>query len=219
MRMRTCPTRTARAFAVAVLLLLNACASPKESFYTLSPAAAPELAHAGAIRTDSVPAAQTAARSMQYSIAVGPVRVPEIVDRPQIVLRGGPNQAELAEQHRWAQSLRAEIAGALSRNLERQLPQIRIASGNSAASQTADYRISLDVEQFDATPGEGVAVKAIWTIRPASNDPGKTGESIVYEPVAEASYDALAAGYSRAIAKISAQIADALTSFQKDKKY
>jgi len=202
----------ARLSIVAVLLLLNACASPRDSFYTLSPASSQPVS----AQKNAPIGAQADAR---HSVAVGPVRVPEIVDRPQFVVRRGPNQVELAEQHRWAQSLRTEIAGALSANLERQLPQTRIVSGNSAASQSADYRISLDVEQFDAMPGEGVAVKALWTIRDASGDAGKTGESIVREPVAGAGYDALAAGYSRAIATISTQIADALTSLQKDKRH
>src|SRR3569623_1476102 len=160
----------ARLSIVAVLLLLNASTSPRDTFKTLSPASSQPVS----AQKNAPIGAQADAR---HSVAVGPVRVPEIVDRPQFVVRRGPNQLELAEQHRWAQSLRTEIAGALSANLERQLTQIRIASGNSAASQTADYRISLDVEQFDDTPGEGEAVKAIWTIRPESYDPGKTGAS------------------------------------------
>lgn len=212
MRAQTFSSRAARAFLVAALSLLNACVSPKDSFYTLSTAAS-DPAQADTVRTD----AGSAKRVPQYSVAVGPVRVPEIVDRPQFVLRRGPNQVELSEQHRWAQSLRAEIADAVAGNLERLLPQARTISGNGAAGQNADYRVALDVEQFDAAPGAGVTVRAAWTLRDAAGGAGRTEETLVSEPVAGAGYDALAAGFSRAVAKMSAQIAEALDAFQKNK--
>ena len=63
-----------RLTSLMFLLLLGACASPlKERFYTLD-AADPPAAAAGA-----------------PSVAVSSVTVPELVDRPQIVVRmGGP---------------------------------------------------------------------------------------------------------------------------------
>src|SRR3569833_1627466 len=92
----------ARLSIVAVLLLLNACASTKDSFYTLSPASS----QPDSTQKKTPKGTQADAR---HSVAVGPVRVPEIVDRPQVVVRRGPNHVELAELHRWAQSLRTEI--------------------------------------------------------------------------------------------------------------
>lgn len=212
MRLQPLSSRAARIFLVAALTLLNACASPKDFFYTLS-TAAPSPAQAATVRAD----AGAAQQSVQYSVAVGPVRVPEIVDRPQFVLRRGPNQVELSEQHRWAQSLRAEIADAVAGNLGRLLPQARTISANGAAGQDADYRVTLNVEQFDAVPGAGVTVRAAWTLRGAAGGAARTGETLVSEPVAEAGYDALAAGFSRAVAKMSAQIAEALGTFQTNK--
>lgn len=212
MRAQPLSSRAARISLVAALSLLNACASPKDFFYTLN-TAAPEPAQADTVRTG----AGSAKQGPQYSVAVGPVRVPEIVDRPQFVLRRGPNQVELSEQHRWAQSLRAEIADAVAGNLERLLPQARAISGNGAAGQNADYRVALNVEQFDAAPGTGVTVRAAWTLRDAAGGAGRTGEALVSEPVAGAGYDALAAGFSRAVARMSAQIAEALDALQKNK--
>lgn len=79
-------------------LVLSACApAPRESFYTLNPTV-PGLA----------PQLRNTADA--FSVSVGPVRIPEIVDRPQLVIRKGPGQVDILEQHRWAQSLRTEIA-------------------------------------------------------------------------------------------------------------
>ena len=79
-------------------LLLAACGStPKEFFYTLS---APE------------PAASTGAAT--FSVIVGPVTVPEAVDRTPMVIRTGPNQVDITDLHRWAEPLKASIPRVLA---------------------------------------------------------------------------------------------------------
>ena len=59
-------------------LAAGCASSPVTRFYTLSAAAAP------------------AATSSQLSVVVGPVSVPAVVDRPQIVVTTGPNQVRAA---------------------------------------------------------------------------------------------------------------------------
>ena len=72
----------ARAIPLAALPLLicmlSGCASPPVHFYTLSAEAA-----AGAAGPATV--------GVELRIAVGPISLPEVVDRPQIVVRSGPN--------------------------------------------------------------------------------------------------------------------------------
>src|SRR3569832_2419666 len=108
----------ARLSIVAVLLLLNACASPRDSFYTLSPASSQPVS----AQKNAPIGAQADAR---HSVAVGPVRVPEIVNRPQFVVRRGPNQVELAEQRRGARARRAGGAGARAAGRGRRRPRTR----------------------------------------------------------------------------------------------
>ncbi len=45
-----------------------------------------------------------------YSVTVGPVSVPAVVDRPQIIMRSGPHQVSIDEFHRWASPLKNDIA-------------------------------------------------------------------------------------------------------------
>jgi uncharacterized lipoprotein YmbA len=102
------------------VLLLAACGSPpRTSFYTLD---APEP-----------PAAAEGAPA----IAVGPVSGPEIVDRPQIVVRLGANQVQIVEQARWAEPLRIAIARVVAANLASTLGA-RVVAGRNG---DADYRI------------------------------------------------------------------------------
>src|SRR6187455_1372160 len=93
--------RTLRQWAgiqVALALLLAACGStPKESFYTLS--APPPVEPAG---------------QPTLAVVVGPVTVPEAVDRTPMVVRTGPNQVDIEDLHRWAEPLKAAIPRVLA---------------------------------------------------------------------------------------------------------
>lgn len=189
------------ACSLVAVMVLGACAmTPKETFYTLSPA------------TSAMPVAPAQERTSAaaYSVAVGPVRVPEIVDRPQLVVRQGANQVSVLEQHRWAQPLRAEIAQALAAGLAAQLPQARILSDRDAGSANADVRVAVDVTRFDALPGDAVVVQANWSIRTAGAAAAAPGSSSVREPVNGAGNEAIAAAFSRAVATMGADIAHAV---------
>jgi uncharacterized lipoprotein YmbA len=180
---------------VALLaLLLAACgSSPKSYFYTLT-------AEAG----EAAPAAGSPA------IAVGPVSVPEMVDQPQIVARVDANQVEVEEYRRWASPLRSEIARVIAANLARELGTVRVWSYAQASLPNPDFQVLIDVQRFDSVLGEAVAIEALWTIRPAAGGAPRTGRSSVREPAPGASFDALAAAHSRALARVSRDIATAI---------
>jgi hypothetical protein len=185
--------RTLFAFGLAVLLA--ACGSvPRERHYALS--AAP-------VR----PA--TAVPPSSFSIAVGPVTVPETVDQPQIVLQVAPNRVAIEEFHRWAGPLRSEIARVIAANLSQELNASRVWSYSQAALGKADYQVLVDIQRFDSTPSEAVVIDALWTIR-VPGGPGKTGRSTVREPLTASGFDAIVAAHGRALGQVSRDIADAI---------
>jgi uncharacterized protein len=188
--------------AVAVLTIssLTGCASsPNESFYTLS---------AGVPANGVTPASGESA----YSVAVGPITLPEVVDRPQIVLRAGPNEVIIVELHRWAGSLRSEIPRIIADNLTADLNVKRVAAYPQSAGDIADYRVLVDIQRFDSTMGESVTIDALWTVKRVSDGALRTGRSIVRESTGGGSYDAVVAAHSRALATISHEIAGAIRS-------
>ena len=107
-----------------------------------------------------------------YSIAVGPITLPEVVDRPQFVLRAGPNEVTVVELHRWAGSLKSEIPRIIADNLAADLNVKRVAAYPQNAGDNADYRVLVDIQRFDSTMGESVTIDALWTVKRAS-DGGK----------------------------------------------
>lgn len=179
-------------------VILCGCATPpREHFYALTPVArAPEMAPPAVFD--------------ERHVSIGPVTIPEIVDRPQLVVRHGANQVEILEQHRWAQSLATDIAGVLSANLATLMPHLAVTTHASQASAGADTRVGVEIVQFDAMPGEAVTVQARWTVRSARAVSDKPTGATFREPVRGPGPDALAAAFDRALARLSAEIADDL---------
>ncbi|MET0961853.1 MAG: PqiC family protein [Noviherbaspirillum sp.] len=186
------------AMALLAAVLCTACGSvPKERFYTLAPAP-------GAAQPAS-PAAQP-----RYGVAIGPVKVPDAVDRPQMVVREGPNRVEILEQQRWAGSLRSEIGRALAAGVGAQLPDAQVSAHDSQAGRAAAYRVAIDIERFDAALNDSVSVQALWTLRQDSGALLGSGRFMAAEPTGPGGHEAIAAAYARALSGMSVVIADAV---------
>jgi uncharacterized lipoprotein YmbA len=168
--------------------VLTACATPpRERFFTLE---APEPP----IAAENAP-----------TLAVGPVGVPDVVDRPQFVVRVGANQVALTEQARWAEPLKSAIARVVAANLASLVPA-RIVNPRDT---TPYYRIVIDVQRFESTPGESVLIDTAWSVAPKEGE-RRSGRSVVRQKVAGKDYDSLAAAHSAALASISKEIAAAI---------
>jgi uncharacterized lipoprotein YmbA len=143
-------------------------------------------------------------------VAVGPVSVPAVVDRPEIVVSLGPNQVRLVEFDRWALPLQSNIARVVAENLIVLLGTPRVTIFPQSTSGDAEYRAIIDVQRFESVPGEAAVLDAIWIVRRAKDGKTERGRTTVRETVQARDYDALAAGHSRAAARLSQDIADAV---------
>ena len=190
----------------ATLLLMLGCAAATSSqFYTLS--------------ATTQPAAQDAKMAAKMSVAVGPVSIPAGVDRPQMVISSGANQVQLDEFNRWAAPLQNDINRVVAENLVNMLGTPQVSLFPQTASTHADYRVSIEVQSFTSSLGEAATLDAVWTVRRMQDDASQVGRSTLREPVnavpAEQSHAALAAAHSRALARMSQDIADALRNLQR----
>ncbi len=186
----------------ALAACLTGCASTQPAqFYTLSPVAAP-----------------AAAPQAGYSVSVGPVSVPAVIDRPQMVVRTGPNQVSIDEFNRWASPIKGDIARAVAGNLVSMLgtPQVTVFPQSSAAG--ASYRVAVDVLRFDSEPGKAATLDALWTVRSAKPDEARSGRTTLSEPVQGGGYTALVAAHSRTLGQMSADIAAAIREMEARKQ-
>jgi hypothetical protein len=78
-----------------------------------------------------------------------------------------------------------------------------------------DYRVQIEVRNFESVPGKLASLDAVWTVRRTKNGKSDTGRTSVREPVQENTYDALAAAHSRALARLSQDIADSVSALDR----
>lgn len=166
--------------------------SPPSHFYTLS-------------GTTTTPAA-----SSNLSVSVGPITIPAAVDRPQIVVSTSANQVELDEFNRWASPLGNNISRVVAMNLVALLGTPNVTLFPQVLAADTDFRVAVEVQRFDSTPGESAVLDAVWTVRRAKDGKTDTGRTTVRETVSEKSIDALVAAHSRAIARLSQDVAAAV---------
>jgi uncharacterized lipoprotein YmbA len=174
------------------LLLLAGCASAPSRFYSLQ-------ATASADGTAALDAA----------VLVGPVSVPASVDRPEFIVQQGSNRVAVEEFNRWDGPLGDAIARVVAGDLVVLLgtPNVAVAP---LANFHSDYRVTIDVQRFQSTPGRDVLLDAVWVVHTTKQGGSTSGRTVAQEPVDDPEYAALAASHSRALARLSADVAAAI---------
>ena len=169
--------------------------SPQITFYTLEPGVQSEV---------------TAPTTAAPSVSVGPVTLPDMVDRPQLVVRVAATRMDILEAHRWAEPLKSEIPRLVAENLRRLLGSSRVSSHLQHTAVDADFSILIDIQRFEALPGKDVTIEAFWSLRRTTGGAPRTGRTLVSEPVDAIGYDPLVAAYSRALLAVSQDMARAV---------
>lgn len=176
--------------AGAGALATGGCRSPSSHLYALTPVAA------------SSPAAPCAC-----SVVVGPVTIPAMVDMPQMVVTTGPNQVTQDEFNRWAAPLAGNISRVVIADLAVELGTPRVIGLQEARQGHSEFQVTIAVQAFESVPGEAATLDAVWTVRREKDEHIDTGRSALREPATDKGYEALAAAHSRALARLSADIA------------
>jgi uncharacterized lipoprotein YmbA len=146
---------------------------------------------------------------------VGPVSIPAAVDRLQFVVRAAPNRVDIDEFNRWDAPLNDAIAQAVGGDLVRLL-----GTPNVAAAPNFDpaYRVTIDVQRFESVLGQSALVEAVWTVRRTAGGETRSGRTVAREAVQGDGFEALAAAHSRALAKMSGDIAIAIRAEAEDQQ-
>ena len=149
------------------------------------------------------------------SVIVGPVTIPAVVDQPQVVVTTGPNEVRLDEFNRWASPLASNISRVVAENLVDLLGTSRVSQFQQSLNIDADFRAAIEVQAFESAPGEAATFSAVWAVRRMRDGKTETGRIAVREPTADKSYEALAASHSRALSRLSQDIADAVRTLSR----
>lgn len=184
-------------------VLVGACASPEPTLHTLSLRAAPPALEAARI---------------QRAFRLSGVRVPERLDKPQIVLRTSDSRAGTGA---------AALGGALRLGAARRAVgrpgRCAVGGGRGGAPPPAGvplYRIGADVQRFDARPGQDVSALVTWRVSRDAATPGSgsngsalTCQATLAEPTGS-EVDAVVAATQRVVRQWSQHITESVRSLE-----
>ena len=144
-------------------------------------------------------------------IGIGPVKLADYLDQPRLVNRTGDNQLIVAEYDRWVGSFKDNFVNVLADNIGFLLPTERIHFYPWRKYVPIDYQIILDIVRCDGRLGDAVWLEVRWSIVSGPEKKLlKMNRSSIREPVGGEGYAALVAAQSRALAKLSQEIAEAI---------
>lgn len=190
-------------FALMVSLVAGGCAgTPPAKLYTLS-----------ALKASEQPAPSSP--PVHLVLGIGPVTVPDYLDRPQIVTRRGDNEIDVSEFDIWAGSLDQDVARVLAENVSLLLGSERVYAYPWLRGDTLTHRIRVKISHFEGSLGGSVLLRAQWSIvADVSREVVLARESRISEPVGGSDYGSLVAAQSRVVGTLSREIAEAVMSIR-----
>ena len=149
------------------------------------------------------------------TIGLGPIKLPDYLDRSQLVTRLGPNRVAFSDFERWAEPLDRNFSRILIENLVAVLNTEKIISLPAFVPISVQYEVPIEVQRFEGDEKGNVELVARWAIRsPAADKLIRTGESHIKE-VGGSKTEEVVAALSRAVGRLSEEIANAVREVSK----
>jgi uncharacterized lipoprotein YmbA len=161
----------------------------------------------------SAPAVETRPQSTPAVVAVGPVILPDYIDRPQIVTRKSAYQLELAAYDQWAAPLYDMLPRVLVEDVGLRLPSDRVVAFPQIGDASFDYRIAVDVSRFDVDATGEATLAARWQLYARSTARALlVADETLQRRIEGQGYDAYAAALSGVLADLGDRIAREVNS-------
>ena len=146
-------------------------------------------------------------------LAIGPVRVRDYLNRPQIVTRTSTNEITIHDFHYWGEPLSSNFTAILAQNLSVLLStdRILIFPYRSKRDLPLEYQVAVDVIRFDGEPGVEASLVAQYYILEFKENEKKqivTKQPRFSKPLADKSFETLVAAMSELVADLSREIAE-----------
>ena len=119
----------------------------------------------------------------------------------------GPGQVHIAEFDRWAEPLTDSVPRVLCEDLAAALPHIAVAQASMAEPESRQYRLSVTLSRFDGTLGDAAVLEVRWRLLGSEQQVLALRSSRFVEQTSGSGYGGLVAAMSRALGRLSQEIA------------
>jgi uncharacterized lipoprotein YmbA len=147
------------------------------------------------------------------TVALGPVELPEIYERPQIVTRAAGNRIDLAEFDRWGGNLNKDLTRVLAQNLMGRLKTDNVLLYPWSGRDKPDFQVSLRFFRLDGDPEAAAYLDGVWRLLDGARGCELAARRFrIEEPVSVAGYPGLVSAISRGLARLSQGMAEQIAA-------
>ncbi|MFZ6781229.1 PqiC family protein [Undibacterium sp. Ji83W] len=188
-------------------LLLAACATPPvEHLYRLD-----------------YPLASASQAEPQYQLVIATVKLPEAVNRQQLVIQKSATESIISDEQRWIAPLDEQLTLSLIAHLRTRLPDAWLSSdtGISAGIATTHnnslprYQVKVQVDQLLINSGEQLTLEASWVVLDGSRKLLKREHKVFTVRLNGSTYEAVAPAMSEAARQLAEQVGVSVTGVRK----
>ena len=148
--------------------------------------------------------------SVDISIGIEPLTIPDYLDRSQIVTRSGRYKIDFSEFDRWAETLEDAIPRVLAENLSDLLDTNRVYT-YPWPKNTPAYQLKIEIIQFDGSIPGSVELTARWTLSKDGRDTRINRKKYIdKKPIAGQGYSGMVSAMSLVLYDFSREIADSI---------
>lgn len=136
--------------AMLVIILAGCGSSPPVRYFSLSPT----VSEGGSNAEDRV------------VLGLGPLRMPEYLNRSQMVVRGPGAELEVREFSRWAEPLRDAVIRVVSTDVDNSLSDVVVLvfPWEAVLRQRVEYRLGGDIIRFESDRSGRVVLEVQWGV-------------------------------------------------------
>ena len=153
------------------------------------------------------------ASNTKLRIGVGPVEIPRLLNRPQIISRKNLHEIKMAENHQWGGSYKEEIIQSLTDNLSSLLKTDSVEQYPWKFSFKPSYQVRINIERFDGEIGKNITLKARWRLL-KNNKEILVKQTLINTSIHGKSYGDYVKAQSQALETFSKRIADKIKRLQ-----
>ncbi len=207
---KSCLRLAAGCFALLLcgcISLPNSPMSPTPRFYMLSAIKDAQVSKKINIKSDLI-------------IGVGPVKIPEYLNRPQMVTKDKEGILKFDEFDRWGESLDLGVARLIREDLTVMVPGAKWTLYPWNPSIAVKYQVIVEVVQLDSELDKDMFLVVQWAVIDVQNSKTVIIKRYKFrQPIIPQNYSGLAKTLSTACASLSNEIAEGLVTLETHQQF
>lgn len=188
-------------------LLLAACATPPvEHLYRLD-----------------YPVASASQAEAQYEVVIATVKLPETVNRQQLVIQKSATESLISDEQRWLAPLDEQLTHAITAHLRKNLPDAWLSTDtgiNASIAATPGktlprYLVKVQIDQLLIHSGSQLTLEASWVVLDHSRKLLKREHQVFTVRLNGTTYEAIAPAMSEAARQLAEQVGGSVLGARK----